>query len=333
MVKFWPDNLTYDAGYTEALQGLGVEVFYGMGRFFDDWIKENGAAVGLAVLSRPTVALRYIGPLRRHSKAKVVYYGHDLHFQRLGMQAERAGDTELAAEAKAIEKTERLIWRRADVVLYPSPEEATAAAPGSARAAAIIPYAYDEFGDRPRPANNHEILFVAGFAHPPNVDAAGWLAREIMPLIRERIPDATLALVGANPSPAVRALAGDWIEVAGRVSEDELRARYARARIAMVPLRIGAGVKSKVVEALREGLPLVTTSVGAQGLPGLEQAVNIADDPSGLADAAVKLILDDAAWREASARQIQYARKHFSRDAFRRSFFEAIGDRMAAVSP
>ena len=131
----------------------------------------------------------------------------------------------------------------------------------------------------------------------------------------------------------MRALAGDWIEVAGRVSEDELRARYARARIAMVPLRIGAGVKSKVVEALREGLPLVTTSVGAQGLPGLEQAVNIADDPSGLADAAVKLILDDAAWREASARQIQYARKHFSRDAFRRSFFEAIGDRMAAVSP
>ena len=201
VVKFWPDNLTYDAGYTEALQGLGVEVFYGMGLFFDDWIKENGAAVGLAVLSRPTVALRYIGPLRRHSKAKVVYYGHDLHFQRLGMQAERAGDTELAAEAKAIEKTERLIWRRADVVLYPSPEEATAAAPGSARAAAIIPYAYDEFGDRPRPANNHEILFVAGFAHPPNVDAAGWLAREIMPLIRERIPDATLALVGPIRRP------------------------------------------------------------------------------------------------------------------------------------
>ena len=333
VVKFWPDNLTYDAGYTEALQGLGVEVFYGMGLFFDDWIKENGDAVALAVLSRPTVAMRYIGPLRRHSKATIVYYGHDLHFQRLGMQAERTGDAELAAEAKAIEKTERLIWRRADVVLYPSPEETAVARSASARAAAIIPYAYDEFGDRPRPANNHEILFVAGFAHPPNVDAAAWLAREIMPLIRERIPDATLALVGANPSPAVRALAGDWVEVAGRVSEDELRARYARARIAMVPLRIGAGVKSKVVEALREGLPLVTTSVGAQGLPGLEQAVSIADDPRGLADAAVKLILDDAAWREASARQIQYARQHFSRDAFRRSFLEAIGDRRAAASP
>ena len=201
VVKFWPDNLTYDPGYTEALQGLGVEVFYGMGLFFDDWIEQNGDAISLAVLSRPTVAMRYIGPLRRHSKATIVYYGHDLHFQRLGMQAERTGDAELAAEAKAIEKTERLIWRRADVVLYPSPEEIAVAGSASARAAAIIPYAYDDFGDGRRPADNHEILFVAGFAHPPNVDAAVWLESEIMPLIRERVPDAD---AGAGRAPIRR---------------------------------------------------------------------------------------------------------------------------------
>jgi glycosyltransferase involved in cell wall biosynthesis len=303
-----------------------VEVFYGLGLFFDEWIEQNGAAVALAVLSRPAVAMRYIGPLRRHSKAKIAYYGHDLHFQRLGMQAQRTGDAQLAAEAAAIEKTERAVWRYADVVLYPSPEETAVARSASARAAAIIPYAYDDFGDGREPANNLEVLFVAGFAHPPNVDAAVWVAGEIMTLIWERVPDATLALVGANPSPTVRALAGPRIEVAGRVSEEELRARYGWARVAMVPLRVGAGVKSKVVEALREGLPLVTTSVGAQGLPGLEEAASIADDPRGLADAAVRLLLDDTAWREASVRQIQYARKHFSRDAFRRSFLEAIGD-------
>ncbi len=153
-----------------------------------------------------------------------------------------------------------------------------------------------------------------------------WLTSEIMPLIWERAPKAKLALVGANPSPAVKGLAGAGVEVAGRVSEDELRARYARARVAIVPLRIGAGVKSKVVEALRDGLPLVTTSVGAQGLPGLEHAASIADDPRGIADAAVRLLLDDSAWAEASARQVQYAREYFSREAFERSFLEAIGD-------
>ena len=331
VVKFWPDNLTYDPDYTESLQSLGVEVFYGIGLYFDEWIEQNGAAVALAVLSRPAVAMRYIGPLRRHSKAKIAYYGHDLHFQRLGMQAQRTGDAQLAAEAAAIEKTERAVWRYADVVLYPSPEETAVVRSVSARAAAIIPYAYDDFGDGRRPANNLEILFVAGFAHPPNVDAGAWLAREIMPLIWEQAPDATLALVGANPSPMVRALEGPRVEVAGRVTEEELRARYARARVAMVPLRVGAGVKSKVVEALREGLPLTTTSVGAQGLPGLGDVVSIADEPRGLADAAVKLLLDDAAWMEASVRQIQYARRHFSREAFRRSFLEAIGDRTPAV--
>jgi glycosyltransferase involved in cell wall biosynthesis len=198
------------------------------------------------------------------------------------------------------------------------------------RAATIVPYAYEEFVGGREPAGNHEILFVAGFGHPPNVDAAVWLAKDVMRLIWEQVPDATLSLVGANPTEGVRSLAGPRVEVRGRVSEDELRARYARARIAMVPLRMGAGVKSKVVEALREGLPLVTTSIGAQGLPGIEDCVAIADDALGLADPAVKLLRDDQLWQEASRLQLEYARSHFSRAAFRRSFLEAIDDQYAA---
>ena len=87
IVKFWPDNLAFDPEYTGALQALGVEVFYGFGYYFDDWIKQNGHAISLVVLSRPAFATRYIGPLRRHSQATVVFYGHDLHFQRMGMEA------------------------------------------------------------------------------------------------------------------------------------------------------------------------------------------------------------------------------------------------------
>ena len=70
----------------------------------------------------------------------------------------------------------------------------------SVRAETIIPYAYEEFGYGREPAGNHEILFVAGFGHPPNVDAAVWLASEIMKLVWEEVPDATLSLVGANPT-------------------------------------------------------------------------------------------------------------------------------------
>ncbi len=333
LVKFWPDNLAYVPEYTAPLQASDVEVFYGFGYYFDDWIKENGHAISLAVLSRPAFATRYIGPLRRHSKATIVYYGHDLHFQRMSMEAQRTGDEQLAIDAAMMEGIEKSVWPRVDVVLYPSPEETAVARPLAVRAETIIPYAYDEFGDGREPASNHEILFVAGFGHPPNVDAAVWLASDIMKLIWEQVPDATLSLVGANPTQVVRALASARVEVRGRVSENELRARYARARIAVVPLRMGAGVKSKVVEALREGLPLVTTPVGAQGLPGIEECVAIADEARALADAAVKLLLDDALWRAASRRQLEYARAHFSRAAFRRSFLEAIGDREGIGAP
>jgi O-antigen biosynthesis protein len=326
VVKFWPDNLAYDAEYTKSLQSGGVEIFYGSGVSLDDWIEQNGHAISLALLSRPAVAARYIGPLRKHSKAAVVYYGHDLHFQRMGMEAQRTGDPRVAIDAALMEQIEKSVWRRADVVLYPSPDETAIASSAAARAATIVPYAYEEFGDGREPATNHEILFVAGFGHPPNVDAAVWLANDVMKLVWAQIPDATLSLVGANPSQAVRALATAQVEVRGRVSEDELRARYARARIAMVPLRTGAGVKSKVVEALREGLPLVTTTVGAQGLPGIEACVGIADEARGLAHAAVKLLLDDALWRQVSRLQVEYARAHFSLAAFRRSFLDAIGD-------
>ncbi len=172
------------------------------------------------------------------------------------------------------------------MVLYPSPEEAAVAEPEAKRAASIHAYVYDDFEADRVPPKTPEILFVAGFAHSPNVDAAVWLVGEIFPLILARAPDATLALVGANPTEQVRALASDRVKVTGRVSEEELRASYLRARIAIVPLRFGAGVKSKVAEALREGLPLVTTTVGAQGLTGIEKSASVVDDPRAIADAA-----------------------------------------------
>jgi glycosyltransferase involved in cell wall biosynthesis len=91
-----------------------------------------------------------------------------------------------------------------------------------------------------------------------------------------------------------------------------------------VPLRTGAGVKSKVVEALREGLPLVTTTVGAPGLPEIEGIVSVADEAAALADASAQLLLDDALWTERSRREARYARERFSREVFQRSFLTSI---------
>lgn len=330
IVKFWTDNGAYSPGYTEALQDAGIEVLYGPdhgARGFAAWIAENGRQIDGALLSRPHISGGYIAPLRQHSLARLVYFGHDLHGARMRRQAAHAGDAAMAAEAEATEQMERRIWRQVDSVLYLSEEEAAEARSlePSVAAHAVVPYAFETFGDMSEPPSAKTILFVAGFAHPPNEDAACWLVSDILPLVRVECPDAAVLIVGSNPTERVRALAGTGVTVAANVSDDALRGYYRQARVAAVPLRVGAGVKLKVVEALVHGLPLVTTPVGAQGCDGLDQVINISADPASFSAAICMLLRDDAAWRNTAMAEIAYARSRFSEQTFRERLLEASG--------
>ncbi len=321
VVKFFPTNRAATSGYTQALQQRGIEVLYGpwCGRFAK-WIAANGAEIDEVLLARPEIAEHCIGPLRAHCRAPIIYYGHDLHHARLRREADLTQDPTRRAEADAMRALERRAWRAADLVLYPSEEEAAAVRalePGVAARAVPI-YALPP----PLPARRQappgvQLMFVAGFAHPPNVDAALWLVRDILPRIRAPYPDLSLSLVGSHPTAAVSALAGGGIEVTGFVSEEELATRYATARVAICPLRFGAGVKFKVVEALYRGLPLVTTAVGAQGLEGIEAVCDVADSAQAIAAAALRLIADDALWTARSRAQAAFVATRFSPDAVR----------------
>lgn len=233
----------------------------------------------------------------------------------------------LLEEAAEVECSERALWWAADVVLYPSQEEADVVRKlePAVDARAMIPHAYDSFAKTATPEGRDGLLFVAGFAHPPNVDAALWLVNEIMPKVWERHPGLKVWLVGSNPTEAVRALAGPRVEVTGYVSDEVLARHYAHARIAVVPLRFGAGVKSKVVEALQQGVPLVTTGVGAQGLPGIGEFAVVSDAVEGIVAGIETLLQDDVAWQAASRAGVAYARQHFSRDALREALLDACG--------
>ncbi len=328
VVKFWPHNQAYSPGYTERLQELGVEVLYGA-QPFDTWIKEAGHELDHVLLSRPEVAEDMLPLVRRHSAARVVYYGHDLHFRRMRQQADLMRDNRLRRASDVTLEREYGIWKHADLSLYPSDDEVAAAREllPEAAFATVVPYAFDSFGgSRVAPAGA-EIVFVGGFGHPPNEDAALWFVTEILPAIRAHVPGAHLSVIGSNPTDTVRGLAGDGVAVFPDVSDAELSAAYARARVAVVPLRCGAGVKLKVAEALREGVPLVTTHVGAQGLPGLCDVAVVEDGPVAFAAAVVRLLNDDAAWDRASRQQAGFARERFSREAMTRSLLGALGVR------
>lgn len=328
VVKFWPHNMSYSPGYTEVLQNMGIEVFHGPNQSrFETWIKAAGSEFDTVLLSRPEVAEDVIPLIRRYSPARIIYYGHDLHFRRMRQQAEVTHDEGLFRLAEHMRQREYAIWRQVDLSLYLSEEEAqiASALQPDAKIGWIVPYCFDWFADPRVAPPQQEIIFVAGFGHPPNEDAALWFVNEILPLIRTEVPDAHLSIIGSNPTDQVQALVADGIAMFANVADTELEAAYSRARVAVVPLRCGAGVKLKVVEALRAGVPLVTTPVGAQGLPGLSQIVAVQDDTVSFASAVVSLLKDDDAWQKRSAQQVEFARKRFSREAMTASVLLALG--------
>lgn len=108
------------------------------------------------------------------------------------------------------------------------------------------------------------LLFVGNYEYLPNVDAALLLANRILPEIRRVLPDAKLQLVGNAPPPEIRALASSSIEVTGRVPD--IRPYYAQASLFVSPLRIGAGIKNKLLEALAMRLPIVATPLSVEGI-------------------------------------------------------------------
>jgi GT2 family glycosyltransferase len=328
VVKFWPQNRQYSSVYTSALEAMGIEVLDG--RWPGDiaaWLDQNGDMLDHVLVSRPSVATDLLAPIMSRTSARLSFYGHDLHFARIGREAEVTGNDAIRSDAAEMELLERRLWRLFDTVIYPSEEEAAIvrAMEPQTNACAIVPYCFDQFRQRERAIGSHTILFVAGFAHLPNVDAAQFLVQEVLPLIHAELPDARVVLAGSHPSAAVRSLAGPGVEVTGWISDAQMARYYRDARVAAVPLRFGAGVKRKVVEALSEGLPLVTTPTGAQGLPGLDQIIPVHRSATDLARELLRLLRDDAAWMAQSRAQVQFAESKFSRAAMQTSLLRALG--------
>jgi polysaccharide biosynthesis protein PslH len=195
------------------------------------------------------------------------------------------------SEAAALRRMERRTIGGFDHVIVVSEKERARLAPG-ARSVLVCPNGREPSAVLPE-APDPTVAFVATMGWAPNVDAAVWLGREIWPLVRRRVPEARLLLVGKDPAPAVLALADESVEVTGTV--DDVGPYLARARVVVAPLRAGGGTRLKIMEALDVGRPVVATSLGCEGMEDLVgRGVVVADTPGDLADAVVDLLLDPA---------------------------------------
>lgn len=317
-----------DAGeYTAGLAALGVTVI-------DDrvqggiraWLACHGASLDHVMLMHPEPADGLLADVLRATDARLSYYGHDLHFVRWGMRGRIERNIELREIADRYLAVERRVWQVVDVVLYPSTEEAAVVRrllPGvDVRAVPML--AYDDVPAPHPPPPGAGLLFVGSFNHSPNVDGIVWFVREVLPLVRAQRPDVTLTIVGSNAPAEVRALAGGGVSVVGWVNDAELAGLYAAARVAVVPLRYGAGVKGKVVEAMRLGVPVATTPVGAEGLEGAAALV-VAETEQSLAGAILRLLGDGEDWAARAAGGGAYVGSRFSRAAVQGALIRAVG--------
>lgn len=322
-IKYWPQNLGGSHEQAALLQQRGIEVMQGEGYRgrFNAWLGDYADALDAVLLSRPLVAANAIGSVRRCApRARLLYYGHDLHYRRVADEARIRRDKSLLRESRVMKRLERRIWRKVDAVLYPSQEEAAIVAAQTRTPVRAIPAYRFDAASRPQPSpdGREGVLFVGGFAHAPNIDAALWCVEAILPPLRAQQPGVSLTLAGSHPDARIQALAGAGVHVTGQVTEAQLQALYARARVVVVPLRFGAGVKHKVLEAMHFGVPVVTTAVGAQGLEDIGEALAIAATPEALAQQAARLIRDDAAWLHQARLAQAWVARHYSEDAIAR---------------
>jgi len=169
------------------------------------------------------------------------------------------------------------------------------------------------------------LLFVGNFHHQPNVDAAAWLALEILPRIAATHGSARLRIVGTDPPPEISSLAGPNVEiVAGAPSLDP---HLDAASVVLAPVRTGGGMRMKVLQALASGKATVTTPRGLEGFDVFEPPpLRVAEDAAGLAE-AVSGLLDDRAERHALGREGRaFAQRHYSPPAWARRLEEIYGE-------
>lgn len=156
----------------------------------------------------------------------------------------------------------------------------------------VIPNGVDTYHFRPRPLKRiPALLFVGNYEYPPNVDAALRLATEIFPMVRRQIPGLRLWLVGNAPPPELQALANDHIRVTGRVPD--VRPYLARAGVFVSPLRLGAGIKNKVLEALAMGCPVVATPLSVDGIAVRDGHDALIAEGKGMVESILNLLSDD----------------------------------------
>lgn len=308
-VIFVPFNRPQSLDYERALWKEGIETADAVD--YRRLLKNKN--VKAAIVSRPSMGAALIHRIRRvNPSVKIVFDMVDTHFLRFQREHEISGDPHALAESERYRKLERQLAQQSDVVWCASGEDRLVMQREVQDKRIDVVPTIHELRDCGKVFEDREgLLFIGNLAHRPNDDAVLFFMREVYPLLRQKLPGVQLDIIGDNPSAAIAAYNSEEVRIRGYVPEVEPYLRDCRVFIA--PLRFGAGIKGKVGEAMAHSIPVVTTSIGAEGF-GLTHGLDvlIADDPPSFAAAVEQLYSQKELWERVSNNGRLRIEKHFT---------------------
>jgi len=319
-VKFLGDNFHPEQPYLDVLQRMGIETLVGSwySTNWRRWLRQHKQEFDYVFLLRPSIAIKYLDILTADPRPKLLFQGVDLHFLRVTRQAECQNSPQLLDEARQWEQQELQVCESVDVAYYYSAVEIRELCSRSTNICGrqLPLYLMDGIEPTTTPFDQRQgLLFVGGFQHEPNVDGLQWFVREVLPLVLAQRQEAKLYVVGSHVTDEVLSMASNQVVIVGEVTDDELRRRYNECRLSVVPLRFGAGIKGKIIESNCLQVPVVTTEIGAEGLPEPRDYLRVADEPESFAMAVLNVYNDEEEWNRLAANGRRMVQQHFSKQA------------------
>jgi GT2 family glycosyltransferase/glycosyltransferase involved in cell wall biosynthesis len=318
-VTFIPDNLADIPPYGDNLRKCGIEVMHHPYiSSVREYLRSNGTEFDIVILSRCDFARKHIAEVRLCApQARLIFDTVDLHFLREEREAKLLDSPQLRESAARKQQLEYALIDQADETWVVSPAERDllrSVRPNSS--IEVVSNIVDIPGSAASFSHRRDILFIGSFQHPPNTDAVLFFTQQIFPLVQKLLPDVRFYIIGDKAPPEVIALASEQVIVTG--FQPNVSVFFDTIKLSIAPLRFGAGVKGKINQSMAFGVPVVATSLAAEGM-GLtdRQDVMAADDPAKFADALVELYTSEELWNRLCRNGLAKTRERYSTEAAR----------------
>ncbi len=332
---FIPSNLADIAPYGDELRKRGIQV---IARPHVKTVREHLASHGgrydAVILSRCATAAKHMADVRLHAPdARIIFDTVDLHFLRIGREAELTNNVDGQRVAQQTKQQEYALIGEADETWVVSELERDVLLEEVPGKDIEVVSNIVEIREPNLPFSaRSDFLFIGSFLHPPNIDAVLFFVNDIYPLITAHLPDVKCYVVGHSPPPEVLALASGNIIVTG--SMPDVRPLFESVKLSVAPIRYGAGVKGKINQSMGLGLPVVATSLAAEGMCLTHREdVLIADDPAGFAQCVVELYNSPQLWQRLSQNGLKKTRRIFSHDVAYRQLSRLFSDGQGSLTP